>query len=297
MKELVVRTYKEFQRDGGSQLSAALAYYALFALAPATLFAVAVSTAVVDQASVDALLQDSLVRLLGPTLANMLIELSKSRSAAYDYGTAWIAVVVLFVTSALALNQLQAAFDRMWGVSPKTGVPWWSIVRARLAQALIALLPAVLLLAGVLANSLAAVLASRPVLGRFTGFSQILGSPLAILVSSAVAFVVIFKYLPDAMVPWRAAVIAAVLTAVAWVVGTYFFGLYVGRAAIASLYGAAGSAFVLLIWLNYSARIVLIGGKVSKVLAERQEGSVRVRPYATGVTYQVTETAEGSSGE
>lgn len=295
MKDLFVRTYKEFQRDGGSQLSAALAYYALFALAPATLFALALATAVVGRTAVDALLQDSLVRLLGPTLANMLIDLSASRSVAYDYQTAWIAIGILFATSALALNQVQAAFDRMWSVCPRSGASLWSIVRARLAQALIALMPAILLLAGVLANSVAAVIASRPVLSRFDGLSQILGSPLAVLVSSAVAFLVIFKYLPDAFVPWRAALPAAALTALAWVVGTYLFGLYVGRAAIASLYGVAGSAFVLLIWLNYSARIVLIGAKVSKVLAERQDGSVRARPYATGVRYQVVEQAEEST--
>ena len=291
MKELIVRTYKEFTRDRGARLAAALAYYTLFAIAPALLVALAIAGAVLDQAAVNTLVKESLGRLLGETLTTALVDLSNSRSAAMSTQTAWITLLLLLGASALALNQMQAAFNAMWNVDLREGVSFWRVVRARLAQALIALVPAALLVVGVLASSAAAVIASHPQFTRFGDLIQTLGSPLIVLVSSGIAFLVMFRYLPDAQVPWRTALIGAALTAVAWLVGTYLFGLYVGRAAMASAYGAAGSVFVLLIWLNYSVRIMLVGCKVSKVLAEDEDGRIRPRPYAVCVTYQ---PAEGS---
>lgn len=291
MKELIVRTYKEFTRDRGARLAAALAYYTLFAIAPALLVALAIAGAVLDQAAVNTLVKESLGRLLGETLTTALVDLSNSRSAAMSTQTAWITLLLLLGASALALNQMQAAFNAMWNVDLREGVSFWRVVRARLAQALIALVPAALLVVGVLASSAAAVIASHPQFTRFGDLIQTLGSPLIVLVSSGIAFLVMFRYLPDAQVPWRTALIGAALTAVAWLVGTYLFGLYVGKAAMASVYGAAGSVFVLLIWLNYSVRIMLVGCKVSKVLAEDEDGRIRPRPYAVCVTYQ---PAEGS---
>lgn len=289
MKELVVRTYKEFTRDRGTRLAAALAYYTLFAIAPALLVALAIAGAVLDQAVVNTVAEESLARLLGEGLTSTLVDLSKSRSAAMSSQTAWITVLLLLGASALALLQMQAAFNDMWNVDLREGVSFRRVVRARLAQALIALVPAALLVAGVLASSAAAVIASHPQFTRFGDLIQTLGSPLIVLVSSGIAFLVMFRYLPDAQVPWRSALLGAAFTAVAWLAGTYLFGLYVGRAAIATAYGAAGSVFVLLIWLNYSVRIMLMGCKFSKVLAEDAQGHIRPRPYAVGVMYQTVE--------
>jgi membrane protein len=288
LKKLVFQTYTEFARDGGSRLSAALAYYSLFALAPALLLSVALATAVADSASVDPLLRDSLARLLGSDLANAFIGISQSRSSTYQYGAAWVGVGVLLVASALSLTQLQAAFDRMWHVDIRAGVSIWRIVRVRAGQATIVLVPAALLVAGVLANSLSALVSARPFLAAVIGTVQVLGSPLAVLFSSGLAFLALFKYLPDVIVPWRAAALASAVSATAWVLGTYLFGLYVGRVALGSTYGAAGSVFVLLIWLNYSARVVLLACKAAKVMAE-QRGSIRLRPYAMKMTYEMVE--------
>lgn len=286
MKELVVRTYKEFQRDRGSRLAAALAYYTLFAVAPALLLTVAVASSVLGEAAVNTIVNDSLGRLLGQSLTDTLVGLATSRTAAMSSQTAWLTALLLVGTSALAILQMQAAFNSMWNVDQRQGASMWRIIRARLAQALIALVPAVLLVAGVLASSAAAVIASRPQFTRFADLIQTLGSPLIILGSSAIAFLIMFRYLPDAHVPWRTALIGATLTALAWFVGTYVFGLYVSWAAVDSVYGAAGSVFVLLIWLNYSVRIMLVGCKVSKVLAEDDQGNIEARAYAVPVVYQ-----------
>ncbi len=285
MKRIALRTYGEFKRDGGARLAAAMAYYALFAIAPALLVAVAIAGAVLGQAAVSTLVNDSLAKFLGPEMTGALVDLAQSRSAAMSARTAWITAILLIGASGVAVLQMQAAFNVMWNVDLRQGVSFWRVVRARLAQALIALVPAVLLVAGALASSVAVTLASRPYLGRIAGVLQTLGSPLIVLGSSAIAFVVMFRYLPDVHVPWKTAISSAAVTAVAWFVGTYLFGLYVAWAAVASVYGAAGSVFVLLIWLNYSVRIMLVGCKVAKVLVEEAGRAVEPRPYAVNVRY------------
>ncbi|PKQ28990.1 MAG: hypothetical protein CVT60_07630 [Actinobacteria bacterium HGW-Actinobacteria-10] len=284
MKDLVIRTYKEFNRDGGPRLSAALAYFALFATAPALLVAVALAGSLLGHVNADSVLQDSLVSLLGPELSNTMITLAASRSPESFRGAAWIGVGVLLVTSSLALMQVQAAFNRMWNVDLKAGASLLRILRARLAQALIALLPAALLIGGALSNSIAARIAELPAVGRFAWMIGAFGSPVVVLTATVAAFIVAFKYLPDVDVPWRTVLLSAPVTAGAWFLGSYLFGLYMARTGASDAYGVAGSAFVLLVWLNYSARIALIGCKVCKLLTE-ERGRVEPRAYATQVRY------------
>lgn len=284
MKELLVNTYKEFGRDGGPRLSAALAYFALFAAAPALLVAVSLAGTLLGRTNADSVLRSSLVSLLGPELSTTMIALASARSPESFRGAAWIGVGVLLVTSALALMQVQASFNRMWNVDIRAGAQIWHVVRARLGQALIAFLPAGLLIGGALSNSIAARVAELPHVGRYAWVIAASGSPVVVLSATIVAFVVAFKFLPDVEVPWRVVVISAPVTAIAWFLGSYLFGLYMARTGASDAYGAAGSAFVLLVWLNYSARIALIGCKVCKLLTE-ENGRVATRPYATQVTY------------
>ncbi|MHB9005000.1 MAG: YihY/virulence factor BrkB family protein [Coriobacteriia bacterium] len=291
MKELLITTYREFSRDGGPRLSAALAYFALFATAPALLVAVSLAGSLFGRTNADSVLRSALVSLLGPELSNTMITLAASRSPESFRGAAWVGVGVLLITSALALMQVQAAFNRMWNVDIQAGVPLWHVVRARLAQALIVLLPAALLIAGALSNWIAASIAELPQVGRFARIIAVSGSPMVVLATTVTAFVIAFKYLPDVDVPWRSVLIGAPVTAAAWFLGSYLFGLYMARTGASDAYGVAGSAFVLLVWLNYSARIALVGCKVCKLLTE-ESGRIEPRPYATQVTYVPVQAPE-----
>ncbi|TFG63341.1 MAG: hypothetical protein E4H28_06535, partial [Gemmatimonadales bacterium] len=266
MKSLVIRTYKEFGRDGGSRLSAALAYFALFATAPVLLVAVSLAGLLLGQANASSVLRESLVSFLGPDLSETMIALAASRSPASFRGATWIGTAILLVASALSLLQVQAAFNRMWNVDQRAGVSVWQIVRVRLAQALIALLPAALLVGGALSNWIAARVAGIPHMGRFAWMIGASESPVVIFVVTIAAFVIVFKYLPDVEVPWRTVLLSAPITATAWFLGSYAFRLYMGRPEASSAYGVASSAFALLLWLNYSARTALIGCKVCKLL-------------------------------
>lgn len=80
-------------------------------------------------------------------------------------------------------------------------------------------------------------------------------------------FALLFKVLPSAVVPWRDVWLGSVITAILFSVGKFVIGLYLGNSGIASSYGAAGSLVVILVWIYYSAQILLFGAEFTRLHA------------------------------
>ncbi|XUJ37317.1 YihY/virulence factor BrkB family protein [Bradyrhizobium japonicum] len=83
-------------------------------------------------------------------------------------------------------------------------------------------------------------------------------------------FTAIYKVLPDTAIPWRELVLGAFVTAVLFAVGKSLIGVYLGRAAPSSPYGAAGALIVLMFWTYYSAQIFLFGAELTKAIADER---------------------------
>jgi membrane protein len=96
------------------------------------------------------------------------------------------------------------------------------------------------------------------------------GNIVIALAITTVLFATIFKVLPDARIAWRDVWVGGLLTAILFTIGKLLLGLYLGRSAIASSYGAAGSLIVLLAWVYYSSQIVFFGAEFTRVYAERE---------------------------
>ncbi|HEV2641549.1 MAG TPA: YihY/virulence factor BrkB family protein, partial [Candidatus Elarobacter sp.] len=92
-------------------------------------------------------------------------------------------------------------------------------------------------------------------------------------------FGLMYKYLPDAKIEWRDVWTGALVTAVAFVIGQALIALYLGKAGVASAYGAAGSLLVLLLWVYYSSMILLFGAEFTRVYAEKHGSRIGVAPH------------------
>ena len=97
-------------------------------------------------------------------------------------------------------------------------------------------------------------------------------------------FAIIFKYLPDAEIDWRDVWIGAVITAILFAVGKWALGLYLGSGSAASAYGAASSLITLLLWVYYSAQILLFGAEFTQVYACEAGRGVEPDKYAVPTT-------------
>ena len=92
---------------------------------------------------------------------------------------------------------------------------------------------------------------------------------------TAALFAMIFKWLPDIKMTWRDTLIGAGVTALLFSIGRYLIGLYLGKAAVGSTYGAAGAFVVLLVWVYYSSIIMLFGAELTFMYAQRFGSGVR----------------------
>ncbi len=81
-------------------------------------------------------------------------------------------------------------------------------------------------------------------------------------------FTLVLRYVPDALVTWREAWVGGILSAFLFTVGKFLIGLYLGRAAIGSLYGAGGSVVVVTVWVYYSAQLFLFGAEFTRVYGQ-----------------------------
>ena len=282
--------YREFRQDGGSMLSAALAYHVLFAMAPALVLLAVIAVRFVGSATPDGPMVQALNELLGAELAEALTTVAGGAAQARADVAAGIVGLALLVWAVVLLYMhLQDVFNRMWRVYVRPGAEAHLLLWARVRRFSVMLVPFAVLAALALANALASTLGSYLPLGGFDIALSLLSSPMTVALAAWVSFLVLLKFLPDAHVPWRPAVIAAAVAALGWTLGTYLYGLYLSTAGTIPGYGPAGAVFVLLLWLNYSTRLVLVCCKMTKLWVEFRGGGVQPLPHATLLHLELVE--------
>ena len=181
-----------------------------------------------------------------------------------------VGFVILLVGATGVFVQLQNALNEIWEVEPNPeagGI--WHLVRVRLLSLGMVLVIGFLLLVSLVLSAALAALdgALRGVLPGAELLWQILNFAFSLAVISAV-FALMFKFVPDARVGWRDVWIGGAVTGLLFVIGKFLIGLYLGNSGVASAYGAAGSLIVLLLWVFYSAQIVLFGRRVHPGLCQ-----------------------------
>ncbi len=278
---LLKAAYSEWSADNASRLGAALAYYAVFSLAPLLLIVIGAASLVWGSQSgaAQAQVMTEMQRLLGPDGAEMIGAMLESASRPGG-GSVWATVVggvVLLFGATGVFVQLQGALNTIWNVRPAPGRGLWNFVAARLLSFGMILAIGFLLLVSLVVS--AGISAMEGYLQTVTPGTQVLARVLSVALSLGIItllFALIYRYLPDVEIAWRDVWIGAAITALLFTLGKLLLGLYLGRSGAASAFGAAGSLVVLLIWVYYSAQIVFFGAELTQVYA-RRHGS-RIRP-------------------
>ena len=181
-----------------------------------------------------------------------------------------LAVATLLLGASGVFGQLQDALNTVWGVEPKEGSDVWAFIKARFLSFVAVLGTGFLLLVSLILSS--ALAAFGKWFGEFLPLPeavlQLMNFALSFLVVTGL-FALIFKVLPDAKVAWRDVWIGAALTSALFTIGKFALGLYLGKSNVASAYGAAGSLVLVLLWVYYSAQILLYGAEFTQVYANR----------------------------
>ena len=268
--QLTHETIQEWIRDDASRLAAALAYYTVFSMAPLLIIVIGIAGFFLGEVQARAEILHQVQDLLGPSGSEYISSLMETSwdPAAGLIATA-VGFIMLLVGATGAFAQLQEALNIIWDAPARRGKGVWSYLRQRLLSfSLVLTLGFIMLVSLILGAVLSATSKyfSWMVPSYFPLFN-LLNSLISFAVTTAL-FAAIYKILPDTKVRWRNVWLGAAFGAFMFTIGRYFIGLYLGQGSFGSVYGAAGSFVVILIWVYYSAQILFFGAEFTWVCAQ-----------------------------
>lgn len=276
-------TLKDWSDDDAPGHAAAVAYYALFSLAPLLLVALAIAGFFFDQAAAREQMLTTTRELLGPEGAEGVGALLQNASDRVGGGlvAGAIGLVVLLFGASTVFAHLKRALNDVWEVKERSDIGFLRKVKERLLSVGMVLGFGFLLLVSLLMGALLSA-GFGFVKGLIPGSELAWGVAQAIVgvAVSTVVFAALFKVLPNVKIAWRQVATGAFATAVLFEIGRVLIGLYLGRSAFSSSFGAAGSVIVVLAWLYYAGLIFFFGAELTQVLARRHGEPVEPDEYA-----------------
>ena len=275
---LLRETFVEWYDDRAPRLGAALAYYTVFALAPGLILIIALAGLLLGKEAAQGQIISQVEDLAGQAGAQAVrAAIESARNADGSLLATGLGAVTLLFGLWGVFGELQDALNTIWGVTTRPVRGVLGVIKQRFWSFTMVVGIGFLLLVSLAASAwLAAV-------GKF--FSRLLPLPAAMMetTNALLSFVVItfmfamiYKLLPDVTIAWRNVWTGAAVTAVLFTIGKTLIGLYLGRSTVASVYGAAGSLIVILLWVYYSAQVVFFGAEFTKVYSRRFEAALVV---------------------
>lgn len=287
--QLLKATIAEWNEDKVPLWAAALAYYTVFSLAPLLLIAIAIAGSIFGEEAARGEIVAQIQGLVGKEGAEAIQAMIQNTQKPGSGGT--IATIVGIITLAFGasgvFSQLQDALNTIWNVKPKPGLGVMSFIQARFLSFAMVLVMGFLLLVSLLLS--AALSAVGTFFGTLVPDYVIIGQILNFLISFGVVtllFAAIYKFLPDVKVPWKDLWVGAGVTALLFNLGKFLIGLYLGNSGVTSTYGAAASLVVILLWVFYSAQILLLGAEFTQVYAKYRGSELEPSPHAIRISPQ-----------
>jgi membrane protein len=277
---LVKEAVSAWVGDYAPSMGAALAYYTVFSIAPLLLIAISVAGLVFGVEAARGEVVAQLQGLMGESAARAIEGMVQS---ANKPGTGIVSTVVgtvlLLVGATTVFGELQDALDRIWRAPQRAAHSGlWSLLRARLLSFGLILAIGFLILVSLLFS------AALAALGRWFGPAfqgwEVLAHAVNFVIGFALVcgmFALIYKVMPRVHIAWHDVWIGAVVTAVLFTVGKFLISMYIGKSGVTSVFGAAGSFAVLLLWVYFSAQIFLLGAEFTWVYAHKF-GSLKGQP-------------------
>ncbi|MCA0458450.1 MAG: YihY/virulence factor BrkB family protein [Chloroflexi bacterium] len=288
--ELLKQTFTEWNEDHAPRLAAALSYYIAFSIAPLLVVIIGIVGIIVSQDTVQNQIITEVQRSLGSDAAQMIGELIANASKPAEGLLATIlGLVTLLLGAGGVFGQMQDALNTIWDVDPastgkqNTGVIF-QIQNKFLSFGMVLVLGFLLLVSLVINTVIAAV--STYFVNMLPGVEfliSLLNLVISFVVISAM-FALIYKFLPKVKLEWRDVIVGGAMTSALFAIGRFLLGWYLGRSSTASAYGAAGSFVLILVWIYYTAQIVLFGAEFTQVYARRYGSLKHTKVVPTAAT-------------
>lgn len=284
--KVLAATFMGFINDNGLKLSASLAYYTIFSIAPLLFLIISIAGLVYGQDAASDRLYPQMAHYVGSQAAVQIQDILKNLQLS---GKSHIAVVIGVVTLLIGASsifvEIQDSLNIIWRVKAKPKKGWLKLIQNRFISFSLIVSLGFLLLASLIISII-----MNAISGWITHFFPVLtklllnGVNLGVnLIIISVLFGIIFKVLPDVKIKWKDVRTGAFFTAILFLIGQSLISLYIQYTAKSSAYGAAGSIMVILAWIYYTAAILYIGAEFTQVYAEAIGSHIEPADYAVSV--------------
>ncbi len=277
-----------WRRDRCAQMAAATAYYTVFAMAPLAILLISVAGLILEANDARRAVFTQARSLLGPD-GELAVRgmVDASQASPHTPLAAAIGIVILVIGASGLMAALQDALNHIWNVGHRHGASAIRlfVLKRVLSLGMILTIGFLLIVSLFASTAMSLTFSALPLQGP--GMNILLPATDAILSLAfiTVLFALLFKYLPDVVVPWRDVWVGASVTASLFTIGKLLLGVYLGQKDFTATYGVAGSIVLLLVWVNYSSQILFLGVEITKASTQSRGVAVPPREYAKFEAY------------
>ncbi|MEP6844654.1 MAG: YihY/virulence factor BrkB family protein [Panacibacter sp.] len=284
--QILKQTFKDFADIKITRMSAALAYYTIFSIAPMLIVIITLCDIFLGRQAIEGQVYLQMKSFVGSDAAMQIQQLISNASISKDFSWASVVGVVALIFAATGVfAEIQDSINLIWRLKAKPRKGWLKILFNRLLSFSMVVSLGFILLVSLVINA-ALDLLTDELVNMFPGTELYIAYGLNILlqfVTISFLFGIIFKILPDAKIQWKDVRAGALTTALLFMLGKFAIGFYLGKSNISSSYGAAGSLVIILLWVYYSATILYFGAAFTKVHAQFTGRHIYPNSYAVWI--------------
>ena len=284
--KLVTASFNAFMEERALKMSAALAYYTVFAMAPLLIMLIFLASIFYGEDAINRKLFSEINGLVGNEAALQIQDIIRQITLQKDSTFAVVlGIITLFIGATGVFIEMQDSINQIWRVKAKPKKGWKKMLINRVLSFSMIISLGFLLIASLIINGLILALSDK-LTQYFPDLTvlviNVFNLGLTFIIISAL-FGIIFKFLPDVEIGWKDVRIGAFFTATLFIIGKFLIGLYIEKVAPGSAYGAAGSIIIILVWVYYTSAILYFGAEFTQVYAECYGGKIRPASYAVHI--------------
>ena len=281
-------TFYEFSENDVPKMSAALAYFTFFALAPLLLVIITVCDIFYGRDAIEGTLFGQIKGFVGNDAALQIQEIIKNAAKqGASQITTIVSIVALVFSATGVFTEIQSSINAIWQLKAKPKKGWLKFLTNRLLSLSMVFGLGFILMVSLVLNAFLDIMMERLMKILPDGsivFTYIINFALTFIIISSL-FGIIFKFLPDAKILWKDVRAGAFTTAILFMLGKFAISLYLGKSNPGGTYGTAGSIVIILLWVYYSSIILYFGACFTKANAHFTGRRIMPNDYAVFVKH------------
>ncbi len=283
---ILKESLSDFSENKSFRMSAALAYYTVFSIAPMLIVIISLLDLFYGRNAIEGTIFQHIQSFIGADAALQIQQVIKNATISKDISWASVVGICALIFAATGVfAEIQDSINYIWRLKAKPKKGWLKLVLNRVLSFSMVVSIGFILLVSLIINSVLDMLGQQllklfPEIAVYVAY----GINLFItFITISFLFAIIFKVLPDARIHWRDVTIGAFTTAFLFMLGKFGIGYYLAKTHISSTYGAAGSVVIILLWVYYSSMILYFGASFTRAYAIRTGRNIFPNDYAVWI--------------